>query len=83
MVFEQFDADGRAQQVDRTALVEADHRTLQPLLGFRLRSKNIRCFDQDPGELPCSSALLPAEGLRWSILAALPGPQAYANRFFE
>ena len=83
MILYQLDTGGRPEKIDRAALIEADGWALQPLLCFRLRSEDIRCFCEDLGELPGTATLFLAEGLGRRVLATLPGAQAHTDRPFK
>ena len=83
MILDQFDAGGRAEKIDRPALIKSDRWAFQPLLGLRLRAEDIRRLGKDLGELPGPAALFLAERLGQRVLPPLPGAQAHADRFFQ
>src|SRR3984893_2257902 len=80
IVFDDLDAGGCRQEVDGSALVEADGWALEPLLCRGARAEHRCRFRKYLGKLPCPAALLPIEQLGGISLAPLEGAQADADR---
>lgn len=83
ILFNELDARWCGKEINRAVLLKTDRRALEPVLGFFLRTENVRCLGQDLGELPSSPALFLAERFGWSVLTAPEGAKVHADDLFQ